>query len=245
MNTLFFRGINLNSLSASRFQFEFTMFFPKSLRTHFFSRNQYKFTSASRIHLDSTFFRKIIMNSLFASRFLLQFTIFFADPLWIRYEITTKTLWNHYEFTICFTILLEIHHRFREFTICLFNHIESIIFVAEPLWIRFEIIIHHLIRDFTRNLSSFSRINYLFGKFTLNPLSFLRNYFEFTILFTLSLWKHYMLHDFTLNSLSVPRINLISTIYFTTYFGNSLWIHYLFCKFPMNSQSAPRVYCAD
>ena len=121
----FFRGINMNLLSASRFD------------------------------LESTFFRKITMNTLFASQFLLQFTIVFAEPLWIRSEITKKPLWNHYEFTIfaisleihchfrkftiCFAIFPWIHYLPRDFSLNLLSFSR----------------IHYLLREFSLNPLSF------------------------------------------------------------------------------------------
>ena len=91
---------------------------------------------------------------------------------------------------------------------------------------------HYLPRDFSWNSLFFLRIHYRFRECTLNPLSFLRNYFELTILFTKSVWKH-PLHDFT-----VPRINLISTISFVI----SLWSHYIFREFTLNTLSVSRNY---
>ena len=55
----------------------------------------------------------------------------------------------------------------------------------------------------------------------------------FNIYFANLLPIDYLFHAFTLNSLSVSRINFELTIFCT----NSLWIHYQFRKFTMNSLS--------
>ena len=80
----------------------------------------------------------------------------------------------------------------------------------------------------------------------------LLNHYETTML---SIWIHFLLRDFSLNSLSFSQIhylfrklsmNSLSASWFlfesTIYFVISLWIHYLFREFPMNSQSTSRYY---
>ena len=136
LESTFFRKITMNSLSASWFFFQFTICFLNSPWIHFLFCgttmnslwNHYETTrnssSFSRIHY---LFREFPMNSQFATRFLLGLTIFFANSLsvtliyhrstifysqrlWIRYEITIKSLVEQYEFTIFFAISLWIDY---------------------------------------------------------------------------------------------------------------------------------------
>ena len=73
---------------------------------------------------------------------------------------------------------------------------------------------------------------YFFRGITMNSISFLRFQIEFALLYTICftnpLWIHSMLPDFSLNSLSVSRIHLRSTIFF----AKPLWIRY---EITMNS----------
>ena len=120
-----FFGITMNSLSASRFQWEFTIF----------SRNHNEFT----IHY---LFRKLTLNQLsfpcicyyFAipiSRISYEFAIGFTKSLSIHYLfralfhnesifVIANSLWFsriHYECSICFTKSIWIHNLFREFSL--------------------------------------------------------------------------------------------------------------------------------
>ena len=142
---------------------------------------------------------------------------------------------------------LWIHYWFREFTLNSLsysrNQYKITIFFAISLWIY-----------------SIFRIQYLFCEFTLNPRSFsnhydfdmksLWNHYAFTIFFTFSLrihhlfrecticfanslWFHYLLRDFSLNSLFFPEFTFNSLsasrfqYEFTISFANSPWIHFL------------------
>ena len=158
MNTLFFRKINMNSLSASRFHIEYTIFFRKFT---IFSWFNYLFIICFAILLG-------------IHHLLREFTIFFANSPWIHffgqitmiYYLLRVSLWKHYpsrEVTICIAISLWIHYLFREYILNSFfrpNHYDTL--SASP---------------FTMNTLSFSRIHYLLREFTLNPLSFLRNHY--------------------------------------------------------------------
>ena len=117
---------------------------------------------------------------------------------------------------------------------------------------------YYLLHDFTLN-------SLFFRELTLNPLSFLRNHFEFVMK---SLWihykitmnsphssrLHYLFREFSLNSLSFSQIHLEST-FFCIMTMNSLTasrftvntlsfsrIHYFFCKFSMKSLFAARFF---
>ena len=208
------RHITMNSLSVSLIHLKSTIFFAKSLWIHYRSR---KFTILlanspwihffSRDHYEYIFIFFVYSLSSHVLWFFYEFTIFFAISLWIHVFpeinmnslsaplnpfISAKSLWihfllgditlnslsfsrNQFEFIICFGISLLIHYLFREFTMnSVWNHYET---TMKSLWI------HYLFA----NSLSVSPIHYLFRKFALNPLSFLRNRYEFTILFTLSL----------------------------------------------------------
>ena len=143
----FFREINLDSQSASQFDFEFTIFFPKSLSIHYFLQNQFGFTICFAISL---WIHSIFSNSLSVLRIHLESTILFK-PLWFWYEITMKSLW-----------------------------------------------IHYLLHAFNKNSSSFSRMHYLFRKFSMNSLFFP----EFTLnslSASLFQYEYYLFREFTLN----------------------------------------------
>ena len=60
-------------------------------------------------------------------------------------------------------------------------------------------------------------IEYLFRKFTMNTLSVLRIYYEFTIVSANSLWVHFLFRDFTI------------------FFASKLQMKFLFHKFTINS----------
>ena len=157
-----FRYFTLNSLSYSLNHYEFTSCFAKSIQIHYLFR---KFTLNPFFPAKSLWMNYLLSVSLWiyyifrefttvsTSRFLFEFTIFFAYSPWIYFLPP-----NHYEFTIFFAILLEIHH------------LESTIYFANSLWI----------------LNLFSEIHY-----------------EYSICFANLLF----FHDFTMNSLSVSRMN--------------------------------------
>ena len=143
----------------------------------------------------------------------LDSTIFFC-------EFTMNSLWSHYETTMKHYETLSmnslsasrIHYLFHEFILDPLssspNHYEFTICFANYLWI------FYLLRDFSLNPLSFSRIRYLLRGFTLNlfyfrgvsinslSFSWIHILFrEFTIFFVFSLWIHYLFRDFTMNTL--------------------------------------------
>ena len=87
-------------------------------------------------------------------------------------------------------------------------------------------------------------------------LSYSRNQYEDTIVFAKSIWIHYLLLSFTMNSLTVSRIDLESTSFrqitmnslsssrfhftHTIRFANCQRIHFLFRDLTLNSLSHPR-----
>ena len=186
----------MNSLSSSRFHYEFTVCFENSAWIHFF--------------------RQITMNSLSASQFSFDFAIFFATSLWIHYlnpEITMNSRFFR-DFTMIslfFVKSLWIHSFFREFTICF------------ATWL----CRHYLLHDFAIDSLSFPLTNLEFTIYfaiTLNSLLISEIHCEYTICFANFLWIHNLLRDFTMNSLSFPR----NHCEFTIYFENLFLIHYLF-----------------
>ena len=97
------------------------------------------------------------------------------------------------EFTICFAYFLSIHYLFREFTTDPLSlsrvYYKFTICFSNLLWIYYFsanwLWIHYLVREFN---------------------------FEFIIFFANSLWIQYLFRDFTMNSLSVSRIQYEFTI---------------------------------
>jgi len=133
----------MNSLSLSRFDFEFTFFEFTFFWIHFLLHYEfflfrdlipYKFPNCSWVHY---LFRELTMNWLSFSRIHYGLTILFEIWLWIHYQIINSTINSlsllsihgeftifsqiryefDYEFTIKFLIWLWIHYLFREFTI--------------------------------------------------------------------------------------------------------------------------------
>ena len=122
--SLFFPEFTFNSLSASRFQYEFTIESTIEITTllnplsnspwsPFFTRNHQL--------MNSLCFCEINMKSLSTSRFHFEFIVcfenshwihFFAKSLWTHYLLRNLPLYslfdsrNHYKFTIFFTISL-------------------------------------------------------------------------------------------------------------------------------------------
>ena len=122
------------------------------------------------------------MNSLFVSRIHPECTFF--RPI-------TMYLLSASRFTINTQSKSRIRRLFREFP---------------------EItMIHHLLRDFTRNPSFYLRIHYLFRDFTLIPF-FLPNHYGLTICHAILLWIHYPFREITVNTLSISRIFFLYTI---------------------------------
>ena len=119
------------------------------------------------------------------------------------------------------------HYQIRDFTM------KSLcICYANLLWIysfsREFILNSLLLCEFTIASFSHSRIN---------PLSFSRNPYKFSIFFMNSLRFHYRIRKVTFNSLSIRRIHNESIICF----ANSQWIHYQLREFTINSLSVRRI----
>ena len=135
------------------------------------------------------------------------------NSIWIRYDITMKPLWNQYEFTSGFAISLWNHYLSPKITI------DSLYFSRN----QYEFTICFAISLF---------IDCLFREVTLNPWSFLWINDEYAMK---SIWIHFLLRGFSLNSLfanslSVSRSHLESTLFFFRnhyeYAIISLWNHY-------------------
>ena len=135
----------MNSLSASRFHYEFTICFANSPWIHYlFRRITMNFLSFSLFHCKNTIFFR-------------DFTIDFTNFLWIHNLLREFTLNSHllWDFTInssSFSLITlnslsfsRTHYLFRGFTL-------NPLFFAKPLWIRYEITmrslwIHYRLRD--------------------------------------------------------------------------------------------------
>ena len=137
---------------------------------------------------------------------------------------TLSFLQNHYDFTICFSILLWIYY-----------------LLHVPLWIQYlfrEIIMKSLSASrfhFEFTIPSPESLCFLFREITIcfaisSRIKFLpRNNYEFTLFFAISLWFHYLLRDFAMNTAKslwfhylLPEITM-NTLFFT----KSIWIHSL------------------
>ena len=214
----------MNSLSTSRFLFEFILFFSNSL-------------SVFRIHLESTIscettmispwnHFKITRNSSSFSRMSYGFTICFAISFWIhsifsnslsvlRIYLESTSLSNHYDFDIK---SLWIHYLLHAFTrnsssVSQILYKFTICFVIFH-WIRYfflnSLLIHYLLRDFNMNSISISRIHLestFSRQITMNLRSASRFFYEFTICFPNSPWIPYLFCDSTMNSLAITRIH--------------------------------------
>ena len=140
------------------------------------------------------------------------------NSIWIRYDITMKPLWNQYEFTSGFAISLWNHYLSPKITI------DSLYFSRN----QYEFTICFAISLF---------IDCLFREVTLNPWSFLWINDEYAMK---SIWIHFLLRGFSLNSLfanslSVSRSHLESTLFF---FSKSLWIRYNIAMKPLWNRPA-------
>ena len=140
-----------------------------TMNTPFFSRIRYLFREFS------------ITNSLCN-----EFSITNSISLFRKFTILSRL---YYLFTICFAILLGIHHLFREFTIRFANS-PWIHFSATMIHylIRVSLWIHYLIREFTICFA----FHYEDTIFFANSLSASRFLFKFFICFSNSPWIHYL-----------------------------------------------------
>ena len=203
--------------------FEFTIFFAISLEIHHLFREfTIVFAISPRIHYPfhgiTIFyypFHFITVNTLSASWFNYVFTICSANSPWIHY-LFRKSLWNtilFWKFTMNTIFVPQIHYLFREWTknslwihylFCEFplNSLSSSnsLFFAHLLFfsrIHLESIFppnHYELTHLLRFSPSFSRIHNLIRELTLNSISFLRNHYEFTIFFAISLGIHHPIH---------------------------------------------------
>ena len=98
LESTYFRRIIINSISASRFHFEFTIFFPEvTMKTRFFAKSIWIHYQLREFTSNPFFTGKLLLICCLLRHFSFNSLSFFAELLWIRYEITMKPLWNHYE----------------------------------------------------------------------------------------------------------------------------------------------------
>ena len=151
------------------------------------SRINYKLAICFVISLSST---KIYFGFTIFLRIRYEFTIYLADSLWIHLvfrEVTMNSLSfsrKYHEFNICFVIALWIHYLFREYTLV------SLFFC-----------------EFIMNKFYFSQFRFEFSLFYANYLYVWRINYESTWFFAKLPWIHYLFRSFTMNLLSVSRIN--------------------------------------
>ena len=140
---------------------------------------------------------------------------------------------------------LSVLRLFCEFTIYLWIYylLNPRSFWQNHYWFGDSLSIHGLLRDFTMNSLSLSRIylelTILFPKsLEIHHICFAISQWidyifrEFTLIcFANFLWIHNLFCDFTMNLLSFSR----NHCKFTIYFENPLLIHYLFRDIPLNS----------
>ena len=159
--------------------------------------------------MNTLFFCEINMNSLSVSL--------------IHFECTIFSL-NQYKFTICIAISIWKHYLFRAFA---FNPL----FTAKSQWIHYLLRVSPWIHNFFENWPSVWRISGNHYEPNMKSPWFIIDSFHYD-------W-HYLLRDFTLNSLSHSRNNFEYTICFANWFcvlrifyeitiwiAISLWIHY-------------------
>ena len=240
MNALSFRTININSLSASRFQYQkhslFREFFMNSLSA---SRFLFEFTIVFVNSLGIDFFHEINMKSPSESRFHYEFTIYFA----FHHEYTiffanspsvSRISWNDYDY----------HYLLRDFTMCTlsFWRLHFQFTILFPLWISLW-------------------IHYLFREFPMNSLSDSRFHYEFFIWFAISLWIYFTFLVITVNTLSAWRFcfgftlftlfanflkslsnyyeTTMKSLWFTIFLAISLRIHHFFPEFTVCFANSP------
>ena len=142
-------------------------------------------------------FREFPMKSQSSSRFYYWFTFFFAKSLWLHYLFR--------DFAICFVISLWIHYHFLEIII-------NTLFIADSIWIHYllcvSLWIHYLFLKIHLKSTFYRQITMISLSSSQNHYRytiFSRNQYEITIYFALSLWKHYLFREFSINSLSASR----------------------------------------
>ena len=148
--TLYISWIYFES-TISRFHFECTIIFAKSLFREFNKSIRYLFRA--NLLWIQYFIRDFTLHSLSLSRIQDKYTILFANSLWMHYVFRDFTLNSlsfsrfHFEFTIFFASSLWMHYLFRDF-----------------IWI------HYLSREFTINALSSSQIQYKYSIYFLNSI---------------------------------------------------------------------------
>ena len=161
-----------------------------SLWIHYLFR-EFTIRIATPLWIHYLFHYEFALNPLFSAK--PQLIHFLLRELTLNSLISAKSLWIYYLFRDNTLNLLSVSRNQYEFTICFANGRR----------------IHYLLRDLTRNSSSFSRIHCLhcdfsfdsLGKTIINSL-----WINDEITMTL-LWIHYLLRDFTRNSSSFSRIH--------------------------------------
>ena len=135
-----FHDFTGNSVSFSRNHYEYTILDPKSIWIHYLRREfPICFVILLWIHY---LCRDFTMHTLSASQFYYEFTIWFPKSLWINYPRPEINLYS-----ISFSWMSS------GFTICFANSPWNHYFFVISIWI------FYLLREFTRNSSSFSRIH--------------------------------------------------------------------------------------
>ena len=158
----------------------------------FFSLDQCEYTICFAIFLRINYlFRYFIITSISISRFHYEFIIYFGNSLWVHYLFRDFTMYSQSASRIS---SIWIRYMFPEFTLDrLFspNHFKFTMFFAFTPWIHFS-------RLITMNLVYFSRFHFEF--FILFP-----KLPDILYVFRDSIWIHYLIRDYTINSLSVWR----------------------------------------
>ena len=156
------------------------------------------------------------MISVCVSHIYFEFTIYWVNSLCILYEFTWCFVnflwisylfsWIQYEFTISFANLLWIHFFFANLS------------CFHSLSIADSVRIPSVLREFTLNSFSVSRIRWVFRENNMNWLSVFR-------------WIHCLFRESTMYLLSISRIYYELTFYF----AKSPRIHFPFREFIMDS----------
>ena len=202
-----FHVITMNLILVTRINCEYTIFLANNYKLTIFLAN---------IHRMHYMWREFTKNSLSVSRIYYKFTFFSlinyevtisdANLLWIHYffrEYTKNPISVsriHYKFTIFFESMLQVRHGFSSPSTnslvwsrvhFLFRKFNNKLSCSRIILLR----IHCVLREFTVDILSFSRI-------TMNSPSFSQIYYEFTNFLANILLINYLLRKFTVNSLS-------------------------------------------
>ena len=217
----------MNLLSFARINYDCTIFW--RIQWIFY---EYTVFIANLIRIIRVF-RDITSYSLWNYNFLREFTLNSLSILRIHYLWRDFTINSfgvsriHYESTINFTNMICVLYTHEYIKNALSSTLSHYHF-ASLLWI------HYFSREFIINSVSVPRIHYLSRQFTVNSLSIPQIHYEFTVFFGNSLWTDYpfrefticfaniiwiyylfadllwihsLFHEFSMNSLSISRIN--------------------------------------